>query len=95
LSPCFLRTLEEGLLHDNWRLPVFVPAHNRVRMVFTLHHSYPIKRKENATPEEGQKYEVNLRKYVTDELNNLDGFVLFDSSNRYDDPTPENWTKGN
>lgn len=83
-----------GGLRDSLKFPVFVPARRRVRFPLTILYAYQVKEPEKSTPEERERYETEVRKYVTDELANLDGFVLFDSSSRYEVDFPNGWKQG-
>jgi hypothetical protein len=47
--------------------------------------------KEGSTEEEKKQFRDELRKYVSGELPNLDGFVLFDERNRYQIDFPGGW----
>lgn len=71
--------------------PVFIPAKSRVWISLKIPYPYPIKEKDNPTTDERKQYTTEVAKYVTDELSNLDGFVLFDMSNRYEIDFPTGW----
>jgi hypothetical protein len=73
--------------------PILIPAKERIR--FGIHLGYPYKKKmkEGSTKEEKKQYREELRKYVSEELPNLDGFVLFDERNRYQIDFPGGWKK--
>ena len=73
--------------------PVFVPARSRVRFVLNIEYPYPVREKSNPTDEEHTRYATDVAKYVTDKLSNLDGFVLFDTKNRYEIDFPTGWEK--
>ena len=45
------------------------------------------------TAEESQRYAAAVESYVTGKLSNLDGFVLFDTNNRYEIEFPSGWEK--
>jgi hypothetical protein len=71
--------------------PIFVPAKSRVRISLDIPHSYPIKERSDFTPEESRRYRAAVESYVTERLNNLDGFVLFDINRRYEIEFPSGW----
>jgi hypothetical protein len=73
--------------------PVFVPARSRVWIGLSIPYPYHTKEKDNPTPEERGQYSLAVEKYVTNELTNLDGFVLFDTSSRYEIDFPGGWEK--
>jgi hypothetical protein len=74
--------------------PIFVPARRRVQCWLTIPYHYPAKEKDNDDSVERKQYRDELAKYVTDNLTNLSGFVLFDTSNRYEIDFPGGWDKG-
>jgi hypothetical protein len=71
--------------------PIFVPAHGRAR--FGIHIAYPYSEKydDKATDDEKHDWGTTLAKYITSELNNIDGFVMFDSVERYEVAFPSGW----
>lgn len=71
--------------------PIFVPAKSRVRFSLSIPYPYPIKEKEDSTTDEQKQYRTEVAKYVTDKMTNLDGFALFDMSNRYEIDFPNGW----
>ena len=73
--------------------PILIPAKQRIR--FGIHLKYPFekKMKKGSTKEERKKYPEELEKYISEELSNLDGFVLFDEINRYQIDFPCGWKK--
>jgi hypothetical protein len=73
--------------------PVFVPANNRVWLSLTIPYPYPEKEKDKPTDDERKQFTANVAKYVTDEMGNLDGFVLFDTLNRYEIDFPNGWER--
>jgi hypothetical protein len=60
-------------------------------MSIIIPYPYPIKEKDKPTRDEQKQYTTNVAKYVTDEMGNLDGFVLFDTLNRYEIDFPNGW----
>ena len=76
------------------RLPIYVPAHKKTRIDITL-PSYGfatiVEPGESSTKEERQKYHVAVAAYVTKEMSNLNGFVIFDESQRYEIDLPNGW----
>jgi hypothetical protein len=73
--------------------PIFVPAKSRVRISLDIPYSYPLKEGRDLTAEESQRYAAAVESYVTGKLSNLDGFVLFDTNNRYEIEFPSGWEK--
>jgi len=73
--------------------PIFVPAKSRVWIALSIPYAYPVKEKEKPNREERKQYTTEVAKYVTEELPNLDGFVLFDAQNRYEIDFPAGWEK--
>lgn len=73
--------------------PVFVPAKNRVRLPIILKYHYPVREKNDPTLEERKQFRTDVAKYITNEFKNLDGFVLFDTTNRYEIDFPTGWEK--
>jgi hypothetical protein len=71
--------------------PVFVPAKSRVWIALTIPYPYSVKLKEKANSEERKLYQTGVTKFVSEELPNLDGFVLFDNTNRYEIDFPNGW----
>lgn len=71
--------------------PIFVPAKSRVRCSLKIPYPYPVKEKNNPTTDESKQYSTEVAKYVVEEMGNLDGFVLFDSANRYQINFPSGW----
>jgi len=71
--------------------PVFVPAKNRVWLALHIPYPYPMKEKDNPSLEERKQFTIEVAKYVADEMGNLDGFVLFDTVNRYEIDFPNGW----
>jgi len=73
--------------------PVFIPAKQRARYRISLpSYKYPGGwLKDNPTEEERDGYEKEISAYVGQKLGNLDGFVLFDETNRYEIDFPKGW----
>jgi hypothetical protein len=71
--------------------PIFVPARTRVRVSLRVPYPYPIKEKNNPSEDERKQYTTAVAQYVTDEMRNLGGFVLFDTANRYEIDFPGGW----
>jgi hypothetical protein len=71
--------------------PIFVPARSRVWIALNIPYPYPVREKENPTPDERKEFATGVAKYVTDEFSNLDGFALFDIQNRYEIDFPNGW----
>jgi len=73
--------------------PIFIPAHRRVRVSLSIPYRYPVVEKADASHTERQQFRMQVAKYVTEEMGNLDGFVLFDGNNRYEIDFPSGWEK--
>jgi|SRR5579863_4857975 len=71
--------------------PIFVPAHTRVWISLNIPYPYPIREKEGPTLDEREQYKTEVARYITDKWTNLDGFVLFDASTRYEIEFPNGW----
>lgn len=72
-------------------LPVFLPAGHR--SWFRIHLNYPSSEasRPSATQDERRAYREKLKAQVHSKLSNLDGFVLFDESRRYEISLPKGW----
>jgi len=78
------------------KLPVFVPAHQKTRITISTPSygfSPPTHLTSSSTPEEKYKHYAETAAYVTKQMPNLNGFVLFDESNRYQVELPNGWKK--
>jgi len=73
--------------------PVFVPAKNRVWISLIIPYPYPVKEKDKPNLEERKQFTTEVAKYLTNEMGNLDGFVLFDTANRYEIDFPNGWAE--
>lgn len=73
--------------------PIFIPSKQRGRYhISLLTYKYPGgKPKDGLGSEERSTYEKGLSKYVSEMFQNLDGFVLFDESHRYQINFPRGW----
>jgi hypothetical protein len=71
--------------------PIFVPAKGRVRVSLKIPYPYPEKEGDGATAEERRQYSAGVERYITEKWSNLGGFVLFDSSERYEIEFPSGW----
>lgn len=71
--------------------PIFIPARRTARC--EVHLKYPYKEPYNASMPDDQKtdYYTRLAKYMTDELGNLNGFVLLYDASRYQINLPPGW----
>ncbi|MGO9094051.1 MAG: hypothetical protein ACLQGV_02415 [Bryobacteraceae bacterium] len=87
------KSLTSGSLHLPLdKEPVFIPSGQRRR--FAVHLHYPMKvdlGPEPRTKEEHRKKWKLIADYMKKELPNLDGFVVFDSANRYQINLPNGW----
>jgi len=78
------------------KLPIFVPAHENTRISITLPSygfSSQIRLTNSSSDEERKKYYAAVEAHVARKMSNLDGFVLFDESNRYEIELPNGWRK--
>jgi hypothetical protein len=73
--------------------PVFVPSRNRVRLVIESKYKYPIEENAGAAADARKEYRNALEKHVIDHWPNLDGFVLFETTHRYEIDFPTGWEK--
>jgi hypothetical protein len=81
---------DENWLH--YDTPVFLPAHGRVR--FSIHLGYPYEDAPKEPTEDDKaiyEYHTGIAKYLKNKLSNLDGFVLYDQTNRYEIVLPNGW----
>jgi hypothetical protein len=83
-----------GQKNDEWLypdFPIMIPAKQRIR--FTLHTKFPYDKslKKNATRAEREQYSKKIEAYANKEWSNLDGFVLFDETARYQIEFPKGW----
>lgn len=86
------KSLTGGSLVTLDKEPVFIPAKQRRR--FSVHVHYPVKETfgpEPKTKEETRKRWMLIAGYMKKEYSNLDGFVVFDSTNRYQINLPNGW----
>jgi hypothetical protein len=63
--------------------PLFIPAKHSVQIQLHLIYSVPDKTQTVATEEDRIKSHKEIETYISKELINLDGFVLFDKKNHY------------
>jgi hypothetical protein len=71
---------------------VFIPAKQRRRFDVNLH--YPVTDNFGPDPQTKEEYRKKWRliaDYMKREFPNLDGFVVFDSTNRYQINLPNGW----
>lgn len=71
--------------------PIFVPARNRVRCTLSIPYHYPGRKRDASIAEERKQFRFEVAKYVSDTFTNLDGFVLFDTGNRYQIDFSDGW----
>jgi hypothetical protein len=72
-------------------LPIFVPANQRLRVQIEIPYSYRMTQPPFSAKEDRKKFQDDLQEYVRTEIGNLDGFVLFDSKERYQISFPRGW----
>jgi len=72
--------------------PVFIPAKGRVRLKVKIPYTYPQHDKQETSDELHDHYN-KVAQFLTKEASNLDGFVLFDTMNKYEIDFPTGWEK--
>jgi len=72
--------------------PVFIPPKGRVRLKVKIPYTYPDHDKQ-VTSDELHEHNRKVAAFLVKEATNLDGFVLFDSTNRYEIGFPSGWEK--
>ncbi len=104
LAPKIAARLEDtnsltGFAEENeivLKLPVFIPAHQKTRINISM-PSYGFSATthltSSSTPDERHKYYAEIAAHVTKQMSNLNGFVLFDESNRYQVELLGGWKK--
>ena len=70
---------------------VFLPAKQRLKFVIRFPYSYEKRMPANATSEQQKIYRNELADYLRTHASNLNGFVLFDETNRYQIDFPKGW----
>lgn len=78
-------------LHADY--PIYIPAKSRVRFQIHLGYPYPIKPDYNASNDVRHDFYTKEAQYVTNELGNVDGFILLDDDHRYKIVMPNGWTE--
>jgi hypothetical protein len=74
------------------QLPIFLPARGRVRVFIEAPLEYTGKRPQSgATRDERRQFRKKLEDWLNSDHSNLDGFVLFDATNRYQINFPKGW----
>jgi hypothetical protein len=73
-------------------MPIFIPAHKRVRLPIDLTYTYPNGGSAGVTDEEKREFKKQLTEYVKTKLANLDGFVMFDEIPHIEIDFPAGWT---
>jgi len=71
--------------------PLFIPAKHRLQIQLHLIYSGPDKTKAIQTEEDRSKYHKEVEAYISKELIDLDGFVIFDDNNHYRIDFPKGW----
>ena len=70
---------------------MLLPVGHKIRFSVHLKLPYPDKLKEKASNDEKKAFRKKIKEYVASELSNLDGFVFFDKTNRYEIRLPRGW----
>ncbi|HZV47594.1 MAG TPA: hypothetical protein VFG06_09660 [Thermodesulfovibrionales bacterium] len=67
------------------KTPLFIPAKQRTRLFVVLKYKYPDKEpiNQDVSKEEKEAYRQEVIKYLHEHLSELNGFVIFDESHRY------------
>ncbi len=71
--------------------PLFIPAKHKMNVDVHFALKYPIPLKDNPTPDERDKYQKAIEKWLSSEYPRLDGFIFFDETNRYEISLPAGW----
>lgn len=73
--------------------PIFIPVGQRLSFTIQLKYPYTYAKrlKRNATADERKEFREELATYIETEITNLDGFVLFDRTHRYQIIFPKGW----
>ncbi len=74
-------------------LPLFVPAHGRVRYAVHLAYPYPEREDLNASPDESHDFKTRVAQFMTKEFTNLDGFTIYDERARFKIVFSGGWKK--
>lgn len=78
----------EGVLYDS---PLFIPAKNKVRFAIKLDASFKEYFPSNILTQDREKRTKLIAEFANAEMTNLNGFVLFDETNRYEIVFPKSW----
>lgn len=85
-----LSTIDDD--HISIRLPVFLPSKQRSRLVLYLKYEFPdTLRNHFRSVRKREDGIAIIKKYLDEEIYNLNGFVLFDKHNRYEITLPRGW----
>jgi len=71
--------------------PLFIPAKHSLQIKLHLIYSGPDKAPTLQTKEDISKYHKEVEAYISKELIDLDGFVIFDENNHYKIDFPKGW----
>lgn len=71
--------------------PFFIPAKHSLQFKLHLIYSGPDKTQTLQTKEDISKYHKEVEAYISKELIDLDGFVIFDENNHYKIDFPKGW----
>lgn len=70
--------------------PIFIPPKGRVRLKVKIPYNYPDHDK-SSTSDELHEHNRKVAAFLAKEATNLDGFVLFDTANKYEIDFPSGW----
>jgi hypothetical protein len=88
------KDINGGKGHDSMATidyPLFIPAQHSLQIQIHLNYSGPDKTQNVQTKENISEYHKEVEAYVSKELINLDGFVIFDENNHYKIDFPMGW----
>jgi hypothetical protein len=72
--------------------PIFVPAHDRLRISVEIPYAFPGGAIAFDTPKDvAEVQREHIEKYVSSVMSDLDGFEMFDSRNRIEIELPAGW----
>ena len=74
-------------------LPLFVPAHGRVRHAVHFAYPYPEREDSNASPDESHDFKTRVAQFMTKEFTNLNGFIIYDERARFKIIFSGDWKK--
>jgi hypothetical protein len=70
------------------RFPVFVPAHGRTTFLFDEPSEYTGKKDDEG---DAERHRADVQEFVKENYRNVNGFILFDHTHRYQIDLPKGW----